>query len=362
MLPSRSKKLGYMVLFISLLGIINCAGIGSKGLPEDRRSYNIAIQESNDQQMLLNLVRLKYRDNPYFLEVSNVVDRFSYSLGANASASLPISGKNVFGLGGNTAVSANPTISYSPLTGENLGKRFLSRVDLETLFILLESGWKIDRIFRICIERMGELINAESASGPTPSRVPEYKTFLKLANTLRKLQVNKALDTALVTKEKQNVLYININPDKAEGNLKIVNEILGLPADNASFFLTTQFINDPRAIVIRTRPLRGILYYLTHATSVPEEDIEKGFVTHTVDESGNPFDWNEVTGDLLKVHHDYFEPADATITTHYRHQWFYIKDSDLESKATFHLLTEMFNLLAGGIKTPSPLFTIDLGK
>lgn len=352
----------YGVLLVCLLGIVNCSGIGSRGLPEDRRGYNVAIQESNDQQMLLNLIRLKYRDNPYFLEVSNVVDRFSYSLGANASASLPVNGKNTYGVGGNATVSANPTISYSPLVGENLGKRFLSRIDIETLFILLESGWRVDRIFRVCIERMGTLINAESASGPTPSRAPEYKDFLQMANTLRKLQISKALQTALVTKEGQPVLLIRIDPKKAGQDLNTINDIMELPLGNNSFFLTTQMIDNPNAIVIRTRPLRGIFYYLTHATSVPKGDIEKGFVTKTLDASGNPFDWNDLTGDLLKVRHDYFEPADTTISTYYRNHWFYISDSDLESKATFHLLTQMFSLLAGGIKSPAPLFTIDLGK
>ena len=32
-------------------------------------AYNQAIVNSLDQQMLLNLVRLKYRDQPYFLKV-----------------------------------------------------------------------------------------------------------------------------------------------------------------------------------------------------------------------------------------------------------------------------------------------------
>ena len=34
--------------------------------------YNHAIARTLDEQFLLNLVRLKYRDNPFFLEVSSV--------------------------------------------------------------------------------------------------------------------------------------------------------------------------------------------------------------------------------------------------------------------------------------------------
>ena len=353
----------FLFFFLAcLLGNTACAGIGSKALPEGRKSYNMAIQESNDQQMLLNLVRLKYRDNPYFLEVNNIVDRFSYNLGANASATLPLTGANVYGLGGNASVSANPTISYSPLVGENLGKRFLSRIDIETLFILLESGWKVDRIFRVSLERLGQLINAESASGPTPAKVPEYEKFLEFSKELRTLQLKKAFHVKLVNKGGQSALLIELDSEKAGGSIKKINQALGLPKGSTSFFLTTQINKDPLAINIKTRPLRGILYYLTHATSVPPKDIEKGYVTSTKDVSGKVFDWHKVTGDLLKVQHDYIEPGEAAVSVYYRNHWFYISDADLESKATFHLLTEMFNLLAGGIKMPGPMFTIDVGR
>ena len=86
---------------------------------------------------------------------------------------------NIFGLGGNTFVSAKPTIFYSPLVGGNLGKRFLSRINLETLFILFGSGWKVDRLVRVRIERIGDVLNAESAPGPTPEQVPEFELLLE---------------------------------------------------------------------------------------------------------------------------------------------------------------------------------------
>jgi hypothetical protein len=33
---------------------------------------NSAFQQTNDEQLLLNLVRLRYRDTPAFLEVSSI--------------------------------------------------------------------------------------------------------------------------------------------------------------------------------------------------------------------------------------------------------------------------------------------------
>ena len=44
-------------------------------------------------------------------------------------------------------------------------------------------------------------------------------------------------------------------------------------------------------------------------------------------------------------------PANAFVAVPYRGAWFYIADNDLESKSTFMLLTQLFNLQAGQIKT-----------
>ena len=70
----------FRACLILLLGTRGCTGVGAQGLPYVRNSNNIAIQDSNNQQMLLNLVRLKCRDNPFFLEVNNVVDQYFYTL------------------------------------------------------------------------------------------------------------------------------------------------------------------------------------------------------------------------------------------------------------------------------------------
>ena len=54
-------------------------------------------------------------------------------------------------------------------------------------------------------------------------------------------------------------------------------------------------------------------------------------------------------------------PANAFVAVPYRGAWFYIADNDLESKSTFMLLTQLFNLQAGQIKTVAPALTIGVG-
>ena len=85
-------------------------------------------------------------------------------------------------------------------------------------------------------------------------------------------------------------------------------------------------------------------------------------VVTTRDDSGRPFDWNQVVGDLFCVCWQRKKPHGAAVAVRYRDYWFYIDDRDLESKATFALLMELFELRAGGAATgTAPVLTLPLG-
>ncbi len=52
-----------LLMFVCLVWLLfpACTRFGPKGVPGDRFSYNEAISKSQKEQMLLNLVRLRYR-------------------------------------------------------------------------------------------------------------------------------------------------------------------------------------------------------------------------------------------------------------------------------------------------------------
>ncbi|NIO84808.1 MAG: hypothetical protein GTN53_30200, partial [Candidatus Aminicenantes bacterium] len=64
-----------------------CARISPEVIQATGNDYNIAMQKTRDEQMLLNLVRLKYRDTPYFLEAGSVSSQLVLSSDASLSAS-----------------------------------------------------------------------------------------------------------------------------------------------------------------------------------------------------------------------------------------------------------------------------------
>lgn len=73
------------------LGLTSCSNLGSVALPPDRLAFNGSLLNSDEQQALLNIVRLRYTDSPYFLSVNNVVSQFNFgsSFGTNIANGSP---------------------------------------------------------------------------------------------------------------------------------------------------------------------------------------------------------------------------------------------------------------------------------
>ena len=103
------------------------------------------------------------------------------------------------------------------------------------------------------------------------------------------------------------------------------------------------------------------LFYVSQSVEVPQADIDAGRVTTTKYPDGRVFDWAEVTGNLMRIRYSTLPPRNAYMKIYYRGKWFYIDDSDLESKSTFSLLMQLFMLQAGDVKYTAPLLTLPVG-
>ena len=118
------KRILVLLLAVSTLGCTAAA----KAVRSTYSDFNETLQYNSSQQMLLNLVRLKYRESPLFLKVGAL--SASYSVGVRAEASAAAAGgRSALGaeLGG--SFSVQPTITYTPLEGETYVKQVLTEVD-----------------------------------------------------------------------------------------------------------------------------------------------------------------------------------------------------------------------------------------
>ena len=132
---------------------------------------------TQNEQLLLNLVRLRYRDPPSFLELSSLASQFSFaeSVGLSGSIIERSTTPNVLGLSGGFDASDRPTASYTPLQGSEFVTKLISPIEEETIILLSRSGWKGERIFRLAVQSLNGLSNMRRASGPTPHALTQQE-------------------------------------------------------------------------------------------------------------------------------------------------------------------------------------------
>lgn len=338
-----------------------------------RTSYNKAAQNTTNQELLLNLVRLRYSDTPYFLQVNNVTTQFTYTGKLLPGIKIPgFDNSNPASLGAELAWQNQPTIQYSPLQGKDFAIQLMHPLDLRVIQGLIYTGWDVDRVFRLLVQNMADISNACGASGPIPEEPPHYKRFLEAANLLRyfqrrgELQIgvryipsshNKDNDNG----DKPNTVQISF-PEEGEKAKHLASLLEEVTTSKGKYILNMrQDFNEQAEIGIMTRSLLSCMYYLSLGVLIPERDIEGGIVGHTHYADGRHFDWYEVVGDLLTVHSSMDYPQNAYLAVSYRGYWFYIDDSDVNSKRTFVLLQQIFNLQAKQSDNEPPLLSIPLG-
>ncbi len=106
----------------------------------------------------------------------------------------------------------------------------------------------------------------------------------------------------------------------------------------------------------------SVLFYLAQNIDIPEEHKKAGLITVTKMQNGEEFNWSETPGGMLfKVRSSKTKPDNAFVTVPYRGTWFYTADNDLDSKSTFVLLKQLFNLQSGQRRYIGPSLTLPVG-
>jgi hypothetical protein len=356
-------KIALAGLVAQALASSGCAHpIGPRTIRGARFDYGAALARSWDEQLLLNLVRLRYRDTPLFLEVGSVVTHYSLDAAATAGGDLGVDGNT----GGHTvagtsiAWSESPTITYTPLQGQDFVARLLAPITPANLVLFSQNGWSVERLLLCCVQKINGLRNAVAAAGPTPDYAPTFADFQQLARALRKLQVAGLMDAETTEDGKTLLLSVGQSADPAlVAAAAEAKSLLGLPAEVSTFRIVPHLIQrKPDEVAITGRSLLSVLFYLSQAVEVPAADEEAKRVTVTKNEQGERFDWTAVTGNVLRIHTAAAEPRGTAVKVRYRDHWFYIDDTDLNSKTTFTLLSYLFSLKAGSQNLQEPVLTL----
>lgn len=357
-----SKRNG--TLLASLLAILatlaGCKSIGPQTVARDRFEYSASISESWKRQTLLNIVKLRYLDPPIFVDVGQIVAGFSVESSLSLGGSFP----ETTSFGGQTAtvgaaarVTDRPTITYTPLTGNKFVKALMTPLPPDSVFFTMQSGYPADAVFYAAVSSMNGLKNQSSSLGGVAPPEPD---FLRALGLLRKIQLSGAVSMRVEqdAQKRQTTLVTFRSKDISEQTLADIRELRQLlRLDQAATELKLVFgatATNNRELALLTRPLLGIMTTMAAQVEVPAEHIKEGRATPGYDSNGTvPTEQR-----LVRIRSSSGKPADAYVAVHYRDQWFWIDDRDLQTKRAFAFMMLLFTLSENGDKENLPLITI----
>lgn len=350
---------GIMIVLALILG--GCAQMGPQALIAGRPQYNIAVQQTEAEQLLLNIVRNRYNDTILFLDITSISSGFSRGMNAGLLGSFS-SGSNsgVTSVGGD--IRENPNIFYAPNTGEKFVRQMLTPIDLRTIALLLQGGWSIERVMLLLGESANQLYNR-----PVEDETNQpYDQFLRVADSLRNLQRNRQLIVGLESGEAESdvALVLVIVPGAVDSaDYRVICEGLEVACDGKPLRLRQGFgaPTDANTLALATRSLFSTIYHLSRHVDAPAPHVAAGFAPRSEDFT----DAGSVAGSSLRqlfyVHSSTDEPEHAAVKVYYRDTWFFIADDDQDSKTTFALLSMLITLKSGDASGVAPLITIPSG-
>ncbi len=364
-----------------LLLLLAACSAGPKILPGNRLDYNRNLQRSNEEELLLNIVRARYFEPPFFLQVGSISSNFGISAGAGAGARLYDTGtglmhNNFTTLDLHGGMAENPTITYTPVQGETHAKRLLAEIGLDRLALLVRAGWRVDDVFRLLIKRIGPLENDFSLGAPDhigEIRPEGFRGFLELCVFLRQkqdmgwLEINEEVQG----QSQAHVLEVRLSSVAEARRLSELldarlHPVLSPRGLVARFRLeTVNSMIPPRGgdatmdtVPVRTRSFLQILGRLAGGVDVPAEDMTSGAtigldlprVAAMVQEFGLPL--------MISIHRSEAEPAHAAVMAVHRGAWYYVDDRDMRSKGILLMVGNLYALQAGDVAPVTPMLTI----
>jgi hypothetical protein len=352
-----------MVFLVLLLASqTGCRHYGPRSIVADRIPYNQAIAESWKEQTLLNIVKLRYMDTPFFVDVPQITS--GYTLQGNAIASGGISpptnpaasfaqqlGINLNLQGG---YQDRPTISYSPQTGAQFIRNLTMPINPGSVLFLLQSGYPADVVFNLTVDSINGIRNRSVSGGQLRPADPE---FTQIVQTIRKAQIagHVGIRVDLDANKKESVAFFfrdkDIDPELAR-ELAAVRKALRLDPDRQDFRVVFgATAANPNEIAVLSRSVIRILSELATYVEVPVDHQINGIAPPIGDiPSGLPSPFRVLSG--LK------KPHDAYITACYEGHWFWIEKPDYQSKRTISYLLVLLALADTGAKEGLPIITI----
>ncbi len=194
------QRIHQVAVFLTLgFGVSGC--LGPNAVRYTRMKYNEVVRDTNDQQLLINIVRLRYADSPVFIDLPNITSQFEAAGSGNYNGGYGNQYKGPTSLGfGQLSLRDTPTLSYHPREGREIAKALLTPLSPE-LFSMVNAGADLEQLLLMTVNDINDLPNAPSATNLI-SKVPEDNSrYLQGIRLLASLLEREAMELAITTHE-----------------------------------------------------------------------------------------------------------------------------------------------------------------
>jgi hypothetical protein len=300
----RAKYSFHRILWIFAAELLSGC-MGSTVIRQNFTDYSHTLHYNAQQQMLQNLVHLKYRETPFFLKVGALSVNYELEVGGTFGIDNLRDANTSVGLEMGPTFLEKPTVTYTPVEGDVFVKQMLKEIDASVFALLVRAGWPVELLCYLTVDSIsGHAVNA-----------PDNNPYKDIVKTLAVAQASQSLQ---ITAGNGGVLMLDAG-------------LLSIPMNTMHF-----------------RSFLDVMYELSKNVEVP--DKHQSWVRANANPNG-----------LIHIRPSIFKPADTYVAVVNKGYYFSIRQDDVASKDVFSLLQILYQMQAGDVKGMQPVFTLPVG-
>lgn len=398
------------ILLPMAMSSVGC--LGPQAIRHTRLKYNEVYRETNDEQLLLNIVRLRYADTPVFMDLPNITGQFEGV--AHGGYNSPIDmgtdpGLPGFGVG-QLSWRDTPTLSYHPRQGHEVAQTLVEPLNAEVLRAI-SPGTDTLLFLMMAVDDVNDIPNAPLATSLAPRSPDDNRYYRELADLFVRIQERGAMELSIASfesdssdslpvervdgqamveaardgyafkieggsaslRKEEKSIVLKIRPaDRDAPDVRQLVDLLGLQPGLPYY----RIVSEQRAeeeedrglpsalgedrIIVNMRSILDIMTFLSKGVCVPEEHLAEGVAPVTRGIDHRIHDWRRTTAGFFAVESQKHRPSQADVAVPYRGYWFYIDKRDVATRTTLSLLELLLELQEVETDTRGPLLTLPL--